>query len=180
MKQKVNFQLRFYGFELNDAGKVVTTTETNTFSEALERSQSLIEKLEPYNIHPTVIEYCKPELLQKNYFHAIHEASKSTLSRIRQMNHSTADGAKLIEKTFSTKTPSLIINGNILQSDSEKNEYNALKHLLLTINFSYRNSTSHQVKIYNPKSELDATTALILISKAHHLLDKCECVMFID
>jgi len=179
-KRQVNFPLRFYGFELDDAGKIVKTMQTKTYSEAVSRSQNLLEKLEPYKIHSNVIKFCKPELLEKNYFHAIHEASKSTLNRIRDMNNYSADGAKLIERTFSTKNPSLIIRNNRLQSDKERNEYNALKHLLLTINFFYRNTTAHEAKIYNPKSETDAITALTLISKAHDLLDNCECVRYFE
>lgn len=179
-KRKVNFPLRFYGFEIDDSGKIIKTIETKTYSEAVSRSQNLLEKIEPYKIHKSVIKFCRPELLQKNYFHAIHEASKSTLNRIRDMNNSSADGAKLIELSFSTKNPSLIIKGNGIQSEKDRNEYNALKHLLLTINYFYRNTTAHEAKIYNPKSETDAITALTLISKAHDLLDNCECVKYFE
>lgn len=179
-KRKVNFPLRFYGFEIDDSGKIIKTAETKTYSEAVSRSQNLLEKIEPYKIHKSVIKFCRPELLQKNYFHAIHEASKSTLNRIRDMNNSSADGARLIELSFNTKNPSLIIKGNRIQSEKDRNEYNALKHLLLTINFFYRNTTAHEAKIYNPKSETDAITALILISKTHDLLDNCECVRYFE
>jgi uncharacterized protein (TIGR02391 family) len=179
-RKAVNFSLRFYGHEVADSGKVIKTTETKTYSEAVARSKNLIDKLEPFKIHNTVLKFCNPELLEENYYHTIHEASKSTLSRIRELNQSSSDGAKLIEKSFSTKNPSLILQNNMLLSDSDKNDYNALKHLLLTINFSYRNTTAHKAKIFNPKSELDAITALIMISNAHYLLDKCQCVKFID
>jgi uncharacterized protein (TIGR02391 family) len=178
--RKVNFPLRFYGFEIDDSGKIMKTIETKTYSEAVSRSQNLLEKIEPYNIHNNVIKFCRPELLQKNYFHAIHEASKSTLNRIRDMNNCSADGARLIELSFSTKNPSLIIKGNKIQSEKDRNEYNALKHLLLTINYFYRNTTAHEAKVYNPKSETDAITALTLISKAHDLLDNCECVRYFE
>lgn len=170
----INFTLRFYGYELNDAGKVVSAKATHTFSEAVQRSKHLIEKLEGHKIHKNIIKFCEPELLNENFFHAILEAGKSVLDRIRSLTLSSKDGNTLINEAFNLKNPAVIINGNRLSTDDEKSQYNGLKSLLNTICYIYRNPTAHSPKLYNHKSENDAITAFILISLAHEQLDQCS------
>lgn len=180
IKKDINISLSLYGFELGDNGKVSIVQASKTHSEAINRYKHLVEKLEASNVHKQALKFCKPELLKENYFHAIHEASKSTLHRIQALTFSNLDGTKLIEKAFSQSNPAVILKGNHLSTLTEKSEYNALKHLLLTINYFYRNPTSHTPKIYDPKVEQDAVIALLMISQAHFLLDKCEGIRHLE
>lgn len=180
VKKDINTSLSLYGFELGDDGRVRNVQASKTHSEAINRYKHLFEKLQALNVHKQVLEFCKLELLQDNYFHAIQEASKSTLHRIRALTYSTLDGTKLIEKAFSQGNPAIIIKGNHLSNLTEKSDYNALKHLLLTINYFYRNTTAHTPKIYNPKIEHDAVIALLMISQAHFLLDNCEGIKHLE
>ncbi|GLC88659.1 TIGR02391 family protein [Lysinibacillus piscis] len=177
---EINFTLSFYGYELNDAGKVVSIKPSTTFNEAFNRSQNLIDKLRKNNVHEKVILYCTPELLDENYFHAILEASKSVLERIRELTNSTLDGNTLINEAFKAKNPAIVIHGNLLENDNDKSQYLGLKSLLNTICYFYRNPTAHSPKMFNEQNEDDAITAFLLISMAHQKLDNCFTVRFLD
>lgn len=179
-KRQINTKLSFYGFELQESGKVIKVKSSQTIDEAVKRYNSLLSNLETHNIHSNAIQFCNPELLEDNYFHAIHEGSKSILVRLRELTFSNKDGSVLIEEALSFKNPAIVINNSTLATSEQKNKHNALKHLLLTINFSYRNPTAHEAKIYNPKNENDALTSLILISQAHYILDNCSCIRYLD
>jgi uncharacterized protein (TIGR02391 family) len=175
-RKNINFSLSFSGYELTDGGKIKSGKAAKTFTEAVERTKSLLEKLEIHNIHPDVLKFCKPELLDKNYFHAVLEASKSVLDKIRNLTFSSKDGNTLVNEAFVVKNPALIIRGNFLKTDDERSEYNGLKSLLNTICYFYRNPQAHSPKLYNPISEMDAITAFIMMSLAHEQLDRCQCV----
>lgn len=172
--KNLNFTLRFYGYEVNDAGKVIPVKSTKTFSEAVKRSKHLIEKLESHSIHKNVLKFCAPELLNENYFHAVLEASKSVSEKLRDLTFSSKDGNTLINEAFNLKQPAILIDGNKLVTNDEKGQYHGLKSLLNTICYIYRNPTAHSPKLYNHKSEKDAITAFILISLAHEQLDQCK------
>ncbi|MCI1903877.1 MAG: TIGR02391 family protein [Enterococcaceae bacterium] len=171
--KQINSQLIFYGYELNDAGKIHKIQIVETFSDAKKRLISFKEKLSLYEIHPKIYEYCREELFRENYFHAIFEASKGILNRVRQISELDSDGNSLIDQAFRSKQPLILIRGNLLQTLTEKSEYSGLKSLLNTIVYMYRNPQAHEPKLYNPKSETDAITAFTLMSLAHRILDNC-------
>ena len=177
---RVNRILRFHGYELDQQGNIVIVEQTKTLKEAEKRANSLVDLLTPMTIHPYALKFCIPELLQENYFHAIFEASKGILDRLRDMNSSQLDGTQLIEQSFSTKNVCIVPKNNKLQNQNEKSQFLAIKHLLLTINYLYRNDKAHVLRFYNPEQEDDAIIALTMISKAHYLLDNCVCVRFLD
>lgn len=180
LKKNINKILIFKGFELNDAGKVQKTTKAETFQDAKLRLLTLDKRLKDSNIHPLVSKYCSEELLQENYFHAILEASKGIFHRIRKLTGSTLDSGKLVDECFKKNNPTIVINGNKLQSDEELSAYQGLKHLLLSIAQLYRNTNAHSLKLYNPNDLNDAITALTLMSLAHHLLDNCSNTRRLD
>lgn len=175
-RNNINFSLSFYGYEVTDGGEIKSVKAARTFSEAVSRSKNLLEKLRNHNIHPDVLKYCSPELLNENYFHAIFEASKGVFHKIRLLTLSSNDGNTLVNEVFVIKNPALIIHGNYLKTNDEISEYNGLKSLLNTICYMYRNPQAHSPKLYNPSSESDAITAFIMISLAHKQLDNCVCV----
>ena len=175
-KNNINFTLSFYGYELTDGGKIKSVVAAKTYSEAISRSKNLLEKLQSHNIHPNIMKYCTPELLNENYFHAIFEASKGILQKIRNLTLSSKDGNTLINEAFINKNPALIIKDNFLITSDEISEYNGLKSLLNAICYLYRNPQAHSLKLYNPSNESDAIAAFIMISFAHKQLDKCVCV----
>lgn len=116
--KNINEIIVFCGLELLSNGKVITVKPVNTLEEAANRTNNLYEKLNEYNVHLEVIKYCKQELLQENYFHAILEASKGILQRIRDLNLSSKDGNTLINDSFNLKNPSILIKGNLISNDT--------------------------------------------------------------
>lgn len=179
-KKSLNGILIFYGFQLNDLGKIENAQIAASFTDAQKRLRSFQEKLDIYDIHPEVMRYCKEELFVEDYFHAILEASKGLLERIRNLSGRTEDGTKLIDLSFSTKNYNVLIKNNYMQTETEKSEFNGLKSLLNTIIYMYRNPSSHQTRLYNPRSETEAVTAFTLISLAHRILDNCFNVRDLD
>jgi uncharacterized protein (TIGR02391 family) len=51
-------------------------------------------------VHADVLRYCKAELLQENYFHAVFEATKSIAAKIRDLSGLASDGAELAQSAF--------------------------------------------------------------------------------
>ncbi|MET1250158.1 TIGR02391 family protein [Sporolactobacillus sp. STCC-11] len=179
-REKINRILIFYGYELNDRGNIQQVKAAESFTEAKKRCDYLKERLDYFTIHEDVLRYCRPELLQNNYFHAIFEASKGVLDRLRMMTTSTKDGNSLVNEAFNLKSLSIIIKDNNLESQNDRNEYFGLKSLLNTICYTYRNPRAHSPKLYNDSSERDAITAFIIMSLAHTQLDNCTCIRYID
>lgn len=172
-KFQINKALIFYGFALNDSGKVQPIEAPKTFRDAQNLLTTLNDKLSKLDIHPEVIKFCKIELMTDNYFHAVLEASKGVLDRIRTVSGITEDGNRLIDIVFNEKNPCLIISNNKLESETEKSRYRGFKSLLKTIVYLYRNPNAHDPKLYDVTNETDVITAFTLMSLAHKILDSC-------
>lgn len=179
-RREINAQLMFYGYELNDSGKIENVEPVQSFTDAQKRLQSFEDKLSQHDIHPIILKFCNEELFHQNYFHAILEASKSVLQRVRDISELSDDGTKLIHSAFSTKNPIILIKNNMLETQTDKSLYNGLKNLLETIVSLYRNPNAHLPKLYDITSETDAITAFTLMSLAHRILDDCFNVRDFD
>ena len=125
--------------------------------------------LEARGTHAEVFVYCRAELLQENYFHAVLEAVKGLAERIRQMSGLTADGAELVNQVLSTKAPILAINS--LKTETEVSEQKGIANLLVGLLGAVRNPTAHAPKVTWPMPEQDAMDILALISFVHRKLD---------
>ncbi|WP_243668601.1 TIGR02391 family protein [Methanoculleus chikugoensis] len=81
-------------------------------------------------IHPPEVpKYCRAELLQDNYFHAVFEATKGLAQRIRDMSGGVqADGAALVDRVFSIDRPLLVLNS--LRTETERSEHKGFAMLL--------------------------------------------------
>lgn len=167
----VNQQLAFVGYELQKNGKYKEVNVASTISEVQIKADNLKQEIEKRNGHSQIIKYCKAELLENNYFHAVLEANKGLFQRMRDLSNIKEDGNKLIEQAFSTN-PVLIINN--YQSSSEKNEHNGFCNLLKGLCAMFRNSTSHEPKIYWNITEQDALEILGIISYCHRRLDNAQ------
>lgn len=176
----INEQLIFYGYKLNDSGKIEKTQVANSFKDAQERLKSLNSKLKDLKIHPEVLKFCNKELINENYFHAILEASKSVVERVKQISELDVDGNRLINQAFDYKHPIILIRKNYLTTEAQRGEYKGLKALLNAIIFFYRNPKAHDPKIYNDESLDDAVTAFTLMSLAQNKLDNCINVRDLD
>lgn len=169
-RQKLNAILSFSGLEYGKDGKFRQCETARTLDEAERRVQTIQAKFQGRRIHPEVLKYCRRELMQDNYFHAVFEASKGLAQRIRDLSEIQADGAVLIDKVFSIEKPILAINS--LRTETERSEHKGFALLLKGCFAAVRNPLAHEPKIIW-KGEDDAADYLSLISLLHRKLDDC-------
>ena len=171
-RSAVNKQLSFEGIEIDETGKAVLLSEKASRLQDIDlRVKGLKNQLEKRDAHPSIIAYCRAELLTDNYFHAVMEANKGLFQRIRDKSGVETDGNALIEQVFSSN-PILIINS--FQSRSEKDEHAGFCNLLKGLCSMFRNPMSHEPKVEWPISEQDALEILGIISYCHRRLDNAQ------
>lgn len=169
-RNELNVVLAFAGLEYGSDGKFRTCAAASTLDEAERRVQTIRSKFQGRSLHVEVHKYCRKELMQENYFHAVFEAAKGLAQRIREISGIEADGAALIDKVFSVEQPILAIN--TLRTETEKSEHKGFAALLKGCFAAVRNPLAHEPKIlWN--SEDDAADYLTLISLLHRKLDSC-------
>lgn len=169
-RRELNVILAFSGLEFGPDGKFRQKEAVRTLDEAERRLRTLQAKFQGRSMHPEVLKYCRTELLQDNYFHAVFEAVKGLAQRIRDMSGIQADGAVLIDRVFSIDRPILAIN--TLQTETEKSEHKGFAALLKGCFAAVRNPLAHEPKILW-EGEDDAADYLSLISLLHRKLDNC-------
>ena len=170
----LNVALAFAGYAVRADGKVVHTTRETTIQGALARASRLRTLLEGRGTHAEVLKYCKAELLEENYFHAVLEAVKGVAQRLRDMAGLTNDGADLINQALSTKTPIIAINS--LRTDTEISEQKGIANLLVGVFGAIRNPAAHAPKIVWAMLEQDAVDVLGILSYVHRKLDNATKV----
>lgn len=95
-RDRLNEALAFSGLHLGEDGKLQAVSQARTLDEAQERAGRLRSELARRRVHHDVLQFCRAELLQNNYFHAVFEATKSVAEKIRQRSGLTGDGAELV------------------------------------------------------------------------------------
>ena len=90
-RSELNVVLAFSGFRVREDGKVVKSRKETTLAGARARASRLQAALESRKVHPEVLKYCRAELLEENYFHAVLEATKGVAQRIRDMSGLSTD-----------------------------------------------------------------------------------------
>lgn len=167
-RQDLNSILAFSGLEYGADGKFRRCEAVQTLDEAERRVRTIRAKFHGRRIHPEVLKYCRAELLQDNYFHAVFEATKGLAQRIRETSGIDADGALLIDRVFSIEHP--ILAFNTLRTESERSEHRGFAALLKGCFAAVRNPMAHEPKILW-EGEDDAADYLTLISLLHRRLD---------
>lgn len=169
-RTELNTVLAFVGFEYRADGRFGRVRQAATLDEAEARVRTIRAKFHGRTIHPEVIKYCRAELMQDNYFHAVFEAVKGLAQRVREMSGATADGTALIDAVFSVDRPLLAFN--TLRTDTERSEHKGFAALLKGTFAAIRNPLAHEPKILW-QGEEDAADWLSLISLLHRKLDGC-------
>ena len=169
-RQKLNAVVAFSGLHYSQEGDFHHTTAAKTIDEVHQRAKTLQVKFRGRRIHAEVEKYCRPELLQQNYFHAVFEASKGLAQRIKELSGIDGDGAALVDKVFSVERP--ILAFNTLTSETEKSEHKGFASLLKGCFAAVRNPLAHEPKLLW-KGEDDAADYLSLISLLHRKLNDC-------
>lgn len=169
-RDELNVVLAFSGFNVREDGKVAHADKATTLDAARARAGRLKATLKSRNVHVEVLKYCRAELLDENYFHAVFEATKGVAERTRQLSGLTQDGAELVNKAFSIQNPLLVLGP--LTTESEKSEHKGFAHLMVGLFGAVRNPLAHAPKTTWPMSEEDALDILTLISFIHRKLDR--------
>lgn len=169
-RQELNATLAFSGLEYGNDGKFRLIEAARTLDEAEARVRTIKSKFQGRRIHPEVLKYCRAELLQDNYFHAVFEAAKGLAQRIRELASVDGDGAALVDLVFSVERPVLAFN--TLRTETEKSEHKGYAALLKGCFAAVRNPLAHEPKVLW-QGEDDAADYLSLISLLHRKLDDC-------
>ncbi|WP_243317706.1 TIGR02391 family protein [Geothrix paludis] len=169
-RRELNAVLAFAGLDFGADGEFRPVKAAKTIPEAEERARVLRSKLHGRPIHPEVTRYCRAELLQENYFHAVFEAVKGLFQRIREMSGLSLDGAALVDKAFSSERPHLAFN--TLRTETEQSEHKGFAMLLKGAHGAIRNPIAHGPKILW-QGEDDAADYLTFLSMLHRKLDNC-------
>lgn len=170
----INQVLLTSGLEMQRDGNFRFTVAATTIDEVKRRTKNLDRILRQRCVHECVLKYCKEELLQENYFHAVFEAAKGLSDKVRELTSLSLDGYKLFDEAFKISSPYLALNK--LQTSSEQNQQNGLHQMLNGITSMVRNVTAHEPKIKWIINETDAVDILCTISFLHRQLDQCIVV----
>lgn len=171
-RDELNVVLAFSGFYVREDGKVGHADKATTLDAARARAGRLKAALESRTVHTEVLNYCRAELLDENYFHAVFEATKGVAERIRQLSGLSGDGADLVNRAFSGQQPVLALGP--LSTESEKSEQKGFAHLLIGLFGAVRNPLAHAPRTNWPMSEQDALDILTMISLIHRKLDLAQ------
>jgi uncharacterized protein (TIGR02391 family) len=168
-RDELNVVLAFSGFYIREDGKLVRSDRETTLSGARQRAGRMKAALEQRNVHAEVLNYCRAEFIEENYFHAVLESVKGVAERLRQMSGLQSDGAELVTEAFAIKAPVLAVNR--LVTDSERSEQKGFSQLLIGLFGMVRNPLAHAPKVAWPMPEQDALDVLTLVSLVHRKLD---------
>lgn len=169
LRTRLNRALLFAGLIVSDSGELEAVDRANTISEAQRRAAELRRDLLSRGVHPDVLRFCREELLSDDYFHAVQEAVKSALDKLRARTGLTDDGSTLIDRALGGDPPMLAINP--LQDESQKSEQRGFANLLRGIVGMFRNPTAHAPRIHWPMPKEDAEDLLSAVSLIHRRLD---------
>lgn len=171
-KDRLNEVLAFCGMHLRDDGLPRRVPAAQSLSEAAQRANSLKAKLLARGVHDDVLAFCRSELLQLNYFHAVFEAIKSVAAKLRVLSSLDGDGAQLVQDVLGGSAPPIIINDYATTSD--RSEQRGFVNLLVGLFGAVRNPLAHRTRLEWPMSEPDALDILTLTSYIHRKLDSAK------
>lgn len=161
--------LRTYKFSVTEEGYITPAVEGATGADAL--AMRLKEKLVLRGCHPEALRFCEEELITQSIFHAVTEATKSLMERIRPAG-CALDGEKLTQYVFGTRNnpgPRFI---NDFSSPADEAEHFGFIHLLNGIYGHLRNDRAHRARLGSEDKELDFFDAMSMISYAHRVIDR--------
>lgn len=168
----LNRSLSFVGYKVNENGSIVHVDRATTLTEAERRVANIVREMQHRHIHPEVMRCCEREMLQKDLFHGVHEATKSAFGRLRQATGCGLDGAKLVDHCFGASdgtTPKIAINAHT--TESEKSEHTGFALMLKGVFGVWRNPTAHSLRVDLDLVEHDVLDALTTLSYIHRRLD---------
>lgn len=171
-RDRLNPVLAFCGYTLGEDGKLRKADAARTITEALERANRLHSALIQRSVHADVLKFCKAELLEENYFHAVFEAMKSITSKLRTLSGLSGDGCDLVHDAFGQKFGDPLLAINPYKTETHKGEQYGFMNLLKGLYGTIRNPLAHTPKAEWDMTEQDALDILTMISLVHRKLDQ--------
>ena len=169
---ELNRVLSFEGLRLTEQGKLESRTRASKISEAQAAADQLRHKLLDQGVHSDVLRFCRAELVEGNYFHAVLEAAKSVAQKIREESGLSSDGAELVDEAFGIgKKPYPVLAFNALSTDSERSEHSGLMNLMKGFFGTFRNPAAHAPRIVWKITEQDALDMMTQASLLHRRLE---------
>lgn len=168
-RSTLNQILAFSGLSIGEDGEIYRTQVAKTIAQAQERANRLYRELISRKVHPDVLKFCRAELLQENYFHAVFEATKSIADKVREKSGLPSDGSRLVDEAFGGTNPLLAFN--TLRTETEQSEQSGLMNLIKGLFGLFRNTTAHAPKIKFAINEQDALDMLTMASLVHRRID---------
>lgn len=169
LRANLNQALALMGLEVDATGDLHKAEAVTTIRDAEQRAQQLRTDLKCRDVHPDVLAFCKAELLEENYFHAVLEAVKSIADKLRARTGLLDDGAELVNRALGGDKPMLAINRR--QTKSEYDEQRGFVNLIIGTFGMFRNPTAHTARINWKMAQKDAEDLLSLVSLVHRRLD---------
>ena len=173
LRGELNEVLIYAELRITEEGKVarVRGGKATTLDEAAERAGTIRTELRRRDTHAELLRYCTIELLQKNNFHALLEASKSIPDRIRACTGLTFDGADVVDATLTNSSgPVLAINAGLTRTD--RSEQSGFANLVKGLLGLYRNPTAHDPRLHRAVTDEELVEALTAMSMVHRRLDQ--------
>ncbi len=172
-QDELNRVLSFEGLRLTDEGRLERSEQARTISHAEAAANRLRGKLIDRGVHQDVLRFCRAELVEGNYFHAVLEAAKSVSQKIRDKTGLVSDAAELVDQAFGIgKNPYPVFAFNALSTESERSEHRGLTNLMKGFFGAFRNPTAHAPRISWSISEHDALDMMTIASLLHRRLDE--------
>jgi uncharacterized protein (TIGR02391 family) len=172
-RDELNTVLAFCGFTVGEDGRVRRIAAATNLQDAMERASRLHSALVVRKVHEDVLRFCRAELLEENYFHAVFEAMKSIAAKIRSLSGLSSDGADLVQEAFALgKDASPLLAINNLATETDKGEQRGFVNLLVGLFGTIRNPLAHNPKVEWDMSEQDALDILTIASLVHRKLDQ--------
>jgi len=168
-QDRLNAVLVFEGVRINDEGKVAAGPKAATLSAAAQHASSLRAELARRATHQAVLLSCTAELLERNTFHALLEATKGLADRVRALTGFTIDGANLATQAFLGDHPRLAINA--MNSETDLGEQRGFGNVTIGVFGLYRNPVAHDPRLKRPVSDEELLEALGVLSMLHRRLD---------
>ncbi len=136
---RLNSVLAFTGYQITERGNVRATEAAGTINEALARANRLHAALALRAVHPDVLSFCRSEIVQENYFHAVFEAMKSITAKIRKLSGLSLDGAGLVHEAFGQRFGPPLLAINPLLTETQRGEQRGFVSLLKGLYGTIRN-----------------------------------------
>lgn len=173
MRHALNARLLLSGYMVREDGQVARVKAARTVSEAQRRAADLGDELRRRDVHEDVLNFCRAELMEENYFHAVLEAAKSVADKLRSLTGYVADGSALVDATCSPKHAPLVAF-NSLQTEWEQSEQAGLTMLAKGLFSTFRNPTAHAPRVRWAVSRTEAIDMMTLCSMLHRRLDAAD------